>query len=376
MPDYVRPGVYVEEVSSGARPIAAVGTSVAAFLGHVPDVGGFAAEPIGVNSYAAFEMSFATDPVQSTHLQYAVRGFFENGGGYAYVVPLDSADIYITAAHLGRLEPRDDVSLLAAPGFSDIASQTALITHCEARRDRLAVLHGPETVADHVRYLRPAEDGGLRPTRVDAGCAAFYAPWLKVNDAMNGAAATCPPSGHVCGIFARSDSNRGVWKAPANYGLRGVTGLSHTFDRADQGQLNRGGINLIRALPQGIRVWGARTLADRTSEYRYVSVRRLASMIETSLDRGLRWVVFEPNAEPLWRSVRRDVGTFLKTLWRQGALAGATPSQAYFVKCGQDTMSQADLDNGRLIVQIGIAPLKPAEFIILRTGQNTLKAGA
>lgn len=183
------------------------------------------------------------------------------------------------------------------------------------------------------------------------------------------------PSGHIAGVWARTDAERGVHVAPANKNLRGVLGLTYTVTHAEQGNLNANGVNCIRSFdPDGILIWGARTIAPPGNEWRYINVRRLVCEIENSVERSTRWVVFEPNAEPLWQQIRRDVRAFLMLLWRAGALAGATPEEAFFVQCDRETNPPEVVDAGMLIIRIGVAPVKPAEFVIFRIGQSA--AGA
>jgi phage tail sheath protein FI len=180
---------------------------------------------------------------------------------------------------------------------------------------------------------------------------------------------TTPLSGHIAGVYARVDGQRGVHKAPANETILGVTGLAYHVTRAEQGELNQAGVNCVRFFErEGCRIWGARTLADAASEWRYVPVRRLFCMIEESIQRGTRWVVFEPNDEPLWTRLRASVEMFLIDLFRQGAFQGAKPEEGFFVKCDRSTMTQADIDAGRVNLLVGFAPLKPAEFVVLRFG--------
>jgi uncharacterized protein len=217
--------------------------------------------------------------------------------------------------------------------------------------------------------------GGARPRTSDGGYGAFYFPWLLVRDPLpppdnRSAYAYVPPSGHLAGIYARTDSARGVYKAPANEVVVGALDLAYQVTRDEQGELNQNGVNCIRMFQRDIRVWGARTLADAASEWRYVNVRRLFCMIEESIAQSTRWVVFEPNDVPLWKAIRRDVGAFLRLLWRDGALMGRTPDEAFFVKCDEETNPPESIDAGRVVVMIGIAPVKPAEFIIFRIGQH------
>ena len=183
---------------------------------------------------------------------------------------------------------------------------------------------------------------------------------------------TVPPSGHVAGMFALSDMRRGVFKAPANMVVRGALGLSQRLTDAEQGVLNPAGVNAFRMFTgRGIVLWGARTLAPAASEWRYVPVRRLFIMVEESIRRGTQWVVFEPNDERLWKSIRRDVGAFLMLLWRDGALQGATPEQAFFVKCDAETNTPDEIAAGRVVIEVGLAPVRPAEFVIFRIGQTS-----
>lgn len=210
---------------------------------------------------------------------------------------------------------------------------------------------------------------------VDSTYAAMYHPWLTVFDPMDKRNINLPPSGSVVGIYARSDNSRGVHKAPANEVVRGCVGLSVPFNKGEQDILNPKGVNLIRSFPgQGIRVWGARTTSSDPS-WKYVNVRRLFIYLEESIKANTNWVVFEPNDERLWARVKRTIDGFLKTMWRSGALAGSTEAEAFFCNIDHSTMTQDDIDNGRLICVIGVAPVKPAEFVIFRITQKTGEAG-
>jgi hypothetical protein len=199
--------------------------------------------------------------------------------------------------------------------------------------------------------------------------AAFYYPWIKVYDSITKLYKPIPPGGHVAGIYARSDIERGVHKAPANEKVRGVKELEFQITKGEQDILNPRGVNCIRFFPgRGIRVWGARTLSSNTL-WKYINVRRLFIFIEESIEEGTQWVVFEPNDQKLWARVKQTITQFLTRVWRDGALMGSTPEEAFFVKCDRTTMTQDDIDNGRLICIIGIAPVKPAEFVIFRIAQ-------
>jgi Bacteriophage tail sheath protein len=388
MASYLTPGVYVEEVSAGTRPIAAVGTSTAAFLGVAPAAGAHLNEARACNTWSEFLREFARDAQRSTDLARAVFGFFMNGGGRCYVVNVGDGNAIAGDARkrtgLCSLEPIDEVAIVAAPGYEGAVSYDALLTHCERMGDRVAILDAPSDVKDidtlkevgTAAATEPPGGGGpasagVRPRSSDGGYGAFYFPWITLRDPLDsGKIAAAPPSGHLAGIYARTDATRGVHKAPANEVVRGALGLTYRVTREEQGELNRAGVNCIRFFPDsGIRVWGARTLADEASEWRYINVRRLFNMIEESIGEGTRWTVFEPNDVTLWQSVTRDVTAFLTLLWRDGALVGASPAQAFFVKCDAETNPPEVIDAGRLVVEIGIAPVKPAEFIIFRIGQ-------
>jgi hypothetical protein len=203
----------------------------------------------------------------------------------------------------------------------------------------------------------------------DSKFGALYYPWISVPDPINGGLMLAPPSGHLAGIFARTDSQRGVHKAPANEVVMGAIGLEMNVTKAEQDGLNPIGVNCIRAFPgRGIRVWGARTLSSDPS-WRYVNVRRLFNYVEASIEAGTQWVVFEPNDQDLWARVRRDVSAFLRMVWRSGALFGSTPEEAFYVKCDEELNPPEVRDLGQLIIEVGMAPVKPAEFVIFRISQ-------
>lgn len=269
---------------------------------------------------------------------------------------------------LFALKNIDEISIVAIPGRTTQRVQEALINHCELLHYRFAVLDSQ--VSDDLAGVQ--EQRGLYDTKY----AALYYPWLRIDDPFPDnpritTQVSIPPSGHVLGIYARSDIERGVHKAPANEVIRGISDLEVKFTKEEQDILNPRNINVLRNFREnnrGLRVWGARVLTS-DPDWKYVNVRRLFIFIEKSIDRGTQWVVFEPNDEPLWQRVKRVITSFLTNVWRDGALMGRTPEEAFFVKCDRTTMTQNDIDNGRLIVQIGIAPVKPAEFVIFRIGQ-------
>jgi phage tail sheath protein FI len=508
---YLSPGVYMEEVSSGSRPIEAVGTAVAAFVGFAER--GPLHEPVLVTNWTQFKQAFG-DFVEDYYLAHAVYGYFQNGGGVAYVVrvggapangsgnghagaplalphaelpsaagegrpaltiaaraadageitvevtpaseegedtfklivkqngqPVETFDNVTTRrgpnnvatvvrqqskliiveetkgktltvpkageialstpapapervdsnAYVGNsadrtgfggLEAIDEVTMLCVPDLmsayqkgalseEDVkAVQLAMIAHCELMADRVAILDTPAGLkAEDVKKWR------MDVTGYDSKYATMYWPWIKVADPVAGKQIFVPPSGHMAGIWARNDTSRGVHKAPANEVVRGAVTLELNITKGEHDVLNPIAVNCIRSFRgQGIRVWGARTLSS-DPEWRYLNVRRLFNYVEKSILQGTNWVVFEPNDPKLWDSVRRTVTMFLRRVWRDGALFGQTPAQAFFVKCDEENNPAENRDVGILTVEIGIAPVKPAEFVVFRISQFAEGAG-
>ncbi len=273
---------------------------------------------------------------------------------------------------LMSFEDLEDISIVAAPGatagYNDNttdanATVNALISHASRMRYRIAVLDAGENLSiAEVRNQR---------AKIDSSYAALYYPWVRILDPVTNSEINVPPSGHIAGIYARNDVNRAVYKAPANEVVNLAIGFEKLINRAQQEVLNPEGVNCFRFFEgRGFRVWGART-ASSDPEWKYVNIRRYFAYLERSIDKGTQWAVFEPNGEMLWGNVRRTIEDFLLNEWQNGALLGEKPEKAYFVKCDRSTMSQNDLDNGRLVCLIGVAPLKPAEFVIFRIGQWT-----
>jgi phage tail sheath protein FI len=349
MVEYRYPGVYVEEVSSGSHPIEGVSTSTAGFVGVTgrgPLLG-------PLTSFMEFEQAGTSNA--GVNLTLALRGFFDNGGRRCFVSQIAPGDPLESG--LGAFDGHD-VSVVCCPEDVSIATATVMARHCEARKDRVCVLQAAQAVMPVATHRPP----------VQSSYAAYYHPWLEVPSLDGVSKVMVPPCGHIAGVYAKIDIERGVWKAPANEVLVGVTGLSQEFNEADSETMNATGVNVIRKFAgQGIRVWGARTTSP-DSEWKYVNVRRLFIYVEQSLYQGLQWVVFEPNDAASWMLVRISIENFLRGLWRAGGLQGTKPEEAFFVKCDRDTMTQNDIDNGRLICVIGIAPVKPAEFVIIRIG--------
>lgn len=286
------------------------------------------------------------------------------------------ADTYRDA--LLQLEALGDVSIVAAPGHTELAAadaiRTQLITHVEGRGlYRVAVLDS--ALEDAVSDIRATRGG------IDSDRAALYYPWVRIanpeaspGNASEPAELLAPPSGFVAGIYARNDVERGVWKAPANEVVRGALRFERDITFGENEVLNPLGINCLRFFPgRGYRVWGART-ASSDPEWKYLNVRRYFNYLEASIERGTQWAVFEPNGPALWANVRETISSFLYNEWSSGALLGDTPKEAYFVRCDRTTMTQNDLDNGRMICLIGVAALTPAEFVIFRIGQKTATA--
>lgn len=390
MPFYSSPGIYVEEVPSGARPIGAVGTSTAGFVGAAPDPLARRHEAVAINSWSEFLRVYcagnSTTPPRSTVLASAVFGFFDNGGGRCYVVntadnePLSGGGLQRMGVDV--LESIDEIAIVAAPGRSDPVSYEVLLSHCERLGDRVAILDPPATVTDVAQLTTVATAGptgsdqtgdgtpvGLRPRESSYG--SFYFPWIVARDPFTGEVVETPPSGHIAGVWARTDTLRGVHKAPANEPVRGVVDLTYRVTRTEQDILNPKGVNCIRYFAtEGVRVWGARTLAAEASEWRYLNVRRLFNMLKESIAEGTRWIVFEPNDGLLWRSIRRDISAFLTRVWRDGALFGRTPQEAFFVKCDEETNPPEVRDAGQVVALIGVAPVKPAEFVVFKLSQS------
>lgn len=387
MPTYQTPGVYIEEVELGAKPIAGVGTSVAGFVG-VTDKGAiYQDKPTLVTSWGDFTSKFGYHTDDAPHMAPAIFSFFLNGGTTAFIVKsADDTDGAIVGTDAGAgartglvaLTDVDEVTIVMAPGISSATVLSALIAHCELMTDRIAIIDTPEAI------LTTTDVAAYKETAISAdGYATLYAPWYKSaveyidtadNNKLKSKKMFIPPSGAMAGIYSRSDGQRGVHKAPANEQVRGALELKVNYNKAEQALLNPKGINCIRSfMGRGILVWGARTTASNAL-WKYINVRRLFMFLEESIDEGTQWVVFEPNDAKLWDRVKQTITNFLTTQWREGALMGASPEEAFFVKCDRETMTQDDIDNGRLICEIGVCPVKPAEFVIFRIAQQCTSA--
>lgn len=389
MKKILTPGVYVRETSVAPQPIEGVSTDIAGFVGFTQR-GPY--RPKLVTSVAEFERIFGApvSPVSPARgfLPYAVRGFFENGGRKAYIARVGRGSKATVAASefIGNLKAKPSqrrglagladiakVSMLALPdamhprvrAISRRSIIAAAVAQCETRRDRVVLIDGPAGARD-----LGASDPII--SNIKSSYAVVYGPWLEVPTGKRAPAAALPPSGHVAGIYARNDNKRGVWKAPAGMEaeVRGIGGLSLSLTEKELESFADARINAIadfRNAGRGIILWGARSRSV-DADWKYVNVRRLVIFIEASIDRSLQWVVFEPNGEALWAKVRTTIENFLLDAWRSGALQGVKPEQAFFIRCDRSTMTQDDINNGRLFCQIGVAPIKPAEFVVIRIG--------
>jgi phage tail sheath protein FI len=310
-------------------------------------------------TFADFTKSFgdfSRDGGQQS-LAHAVFGFFNNGGTRCYVVRTPKADGI--AAALQRFETIDEIAIVAAPGVATV--RDALADHCKKMGDRFAILESKKE--DKLETLAAPRNNPY---------AAFYFPWIWVYDPLTDGKILVPPSGHLAGIYARVDAQRGVHKAPANEAVAGALELQYRVSKAQQDGLNPGGINCIRELNGNIYVWGARTLGgDANGTDKYVSTRRLLNFLRESIEDGTQFVVFEPNNPALWQRIKRSVGDFLLNQWRDGALFGETPDKAFFVKCDAETNPPDARERGEVITMVGVAIVKPAEFVVFKIQQQT-----
>ena len=406
MAQYLTPGVYVEEVSSGSKPLEAGATNVVGFLGVAEK--GPVNEATLVTNWTQYTKLFG-GMHQGGWMGHSVYQFFQNGGTKCYINNLAEA-AKAPAPKEGAKEGKDgkakadagageadnfavknpdnltkliigkdegpgkrtglcafdeigDISIVCAPGVTEPAAQDALLSHCEKNRFRVAVLDAPETLDKGIDTM---------PMPRDSTMGAYYFPWVKMYDADNDADVYAPPCGGVAGVYGRVDSTRGVYKAPANEIFRGATGLKYNLTDAEQELLNPKGINCIREFEgRGIRVWGARTFSS-DPEWKYINVRRLFCMVEKTIQDGTNWVVFEPNTRSLWKQIVRNLTAFCLRLWKEGALFGDTPEEAFYVRCDDELNPPESIDAGYVVCEIGIAPAKPAEFVVFKVSQKTL----
>jgi phage tail sheath protein FI len=394
MPQYLAPGVYVEEIPPASAPIAGVGTSTAAFIGVVANNVEMPLEPgsqtnrlplapVGepqlITNWEEFKNKFGND-IQTGNktLALAVYGFLNNGGTRCWVIRVATAtDLTNLAGHLEKLETIDEIAIVAVPGVTTKAQHEAIIDHCEKMEDRVAILDGVQNPSaltpEAIRGATAGETPG-QPTK-NSKYAALYFPWIKVPDPTSdepNAVVSQPPSGHIAGVYARVDGERGVFKAPANEVIRGAVDLDRRLTSAHQEGLNPKGVNVMRIFNGTIKVWGARTLGgEDNKEFTYISTRRYFNFLRESIDEGTQFAVFEPNTPVLWQRITRDVSDFLLGQWRDGGLFGTTPQEAFFVKCDAETNPPDVRERGQVVTLIGVAIVKPAEFVIFRIQQMT-----
>ncbi|MFD7904203.1 phage tail sheath family protein [Kitasatospora sp. NPDC059747] len=419
MPSQNPPGVFVTELPSGVRTITGASTSVPAFLGYTKasanDDPSAAPEPFTdaervvpqkIRSWQEFaarysvqgiakELADATEPAAIHTLQRclplaeAVYGFFANGGSTCYVVGFTRPQSAVSPEELkgntdartglAALETVPEVTMVAVPSLWDMTADASaekeapapdhaagvgrmaqVVKHCTEQRNRLAILDPPPG-------LTPAEAAAFADTlgsrdSDDAAFTALYYPWITV-PGVDAVERTVPPCGHVAGVWARTDAERGVFKAPANQNLRGALKLQTVLTDDQHGELNAKGVNCLRLFPdRGLLVWGARTRST-TRDWRYLNVRRLVSYLADSVHQSSTWAVFEPNDERLWATLRHSVSSFLTDQWRQGALVGRTPDEAFYVICDDTNNTPKTIDDGKVICDIGVAPVRPAEFV-------------
>jgi uncharacterized protein len=360
---------------------------VRAFKARYPDMAD-AGDPVLCTTFSDFQRSFgdfSTDgihvepggdlPIDGTGMQnqlaHAVFGFFNNGGTRCYVMRVKDVEGLRNPLGLTPLEAIDEISLVAAPGIVDQIVQDNIVTHCENMSDRFAILDSP-VLDDGSDFTR---ENIQNVGNTDYG--ALYFPWIWVFDPVSqmmhpdgdGEILTAP-SGHIAGIYSRTDHERGVFKAPANEVVRGAIDLDHQVSRNLQDGLNPYGINCIRNINDNITVWGARTIGgDANADLKYINVRRTLLFLRKSIDHGTQWVVFEPNDRTLWAKITRNITAFLTGVWRDGALFGSTPEEAFYVTCNDETNPPENRDLGKVTTEIGVSIVRPAEFVIFRIQQ-------
>jgi len=353
------PGVYLHAEFGLPRRTMFM-TGVPAFLGLAP-LHGRTSGPVMLTLWAHFRR-YVGEPTQDNHLSYAVRGFFENGGQRCYVVSLLSGTARSLQAGLDSVADLNTVDLVCAPdvvGNHDLTLnlQQLVVDHCQTAGDRFAILD--------TRRGDDSDNVVRQWSEIDGYNGAIYHPWIKVRG-FHGGIVTVPPCGHIAGVYARTDYNRGVHKAPANEVLEGVLDLDVHLNGTSQVSLNKNRVNCLRSFPRrGIRVWGARTLSGQDA-WTYVNVRRLFLTAVRWIDWHMQDVVFEPNDRALWKRIERELNTYFYDLYRSGALKGDTPQEAFYVKCNEETNTPEMRDLGEVVAEIGLAPANPYEFVIVR----------
>jgi hypothetical protein len=371
---YSRPGVYPQEVF--LKPPAILQTGVPAFVGFADPLGDVQInQPVSLSRKEEFGALFSSG--DRGFLADAVSGFFDNGGARCYVVPADSGADLVQGlvSAIAALAPLEDLDVVAVPDAATLSTyqatpdkpsiirvQSALLTHCAQQGNRFAILDSlpGATVDDVMDQCKQLVLGQQEPLN-----GALYYPWLVTSSGST----PVPSCGHVAGIYSRSDAKTGVFKAPANEEIFGVLDLEIQIDNAIQDKLNPARVNCLRAFPgRGIRVWGARTVGSVPPDlnWLYVNVRRLFLTVRRWIDLNMEWITFEPNNFRLWVRILRELTAYLTRLHRDGALRGSTPTQAFYVKCDAENNPPEVRDLGQVVVEIGLAPLAPAEFIVVR----------
>jgi uncharacterized protein len=369
------PGVYVKELDKPG-PIAGVSTSVVAIVG--PALSGEVNTPTLITNWTQFVQKFGDEtnnvysPSPTIYAPFAVRGFFDNGGAMCYFTRVETGppnnNQNNTKAYkdaIDALKRVQEVNILCVPDETGMEVQKHLIEHCETMQNRFAILDP----------LRETENEKINSQRdgigSNSGYAALYYPRIYVAN-PSGGRILIPPSGHIAGLYARTDTARGVHKAPANETLRGALGLEKVLTDDEQGPFNEAGINALRFFPgRGVVVWGARTVVPKErTQWRYVNVRRLLLYIEESIREGTRFAVFEPNNQALWQTVQRRVADFLTRVWRAGALFGSTPEEAFRVRVDEELNPADQRALGQLVIEVIVYPVTPAEFVEFRVIQQ------
>ena len=373
---YFRPRVYIEKVSTQPPAIIGVATNIAGFVGKTEHIKNDSFDnhsllhiPTRITSWTEYQEKYGDyDEQRSPYLALSVKGFFDNGGTVCYIVSVpDQAttadfigDSGNTKKGLSALESVD-INIICVPGMSDLLIQQAIIQHCEKFKNRFCILDSAKladiySLKNHRNHLNSSH-------------AALYYPWLKLT-LDSGEALTMPPCGFIAGVFARTDAARGVQKPPANASINGQVDVLVNIDNAQQNTLNPLNINCLRSFQnKGVVIWGARTLSS-DPEWKYIHARRLINFIEASIYEGTHWAAFEPNNEILWTAIKSAIESFLIQQWRKGMLQGSKTSEAFFVQCDRSTQTQNDIINGKFHINIGLAPLKPAEFVVIKMTQS------
>ncbi|MFF3860030.1 phage tail sheath family protein [Streptomyces sp. NPDC002209] len=361
-------GVYVKDLPSGVRMIVGAGTSTAAFIAPVTEGSG---KPVPFHGWSEFTEAYGVGSgreLAGANLVEAVYGFFANGGTKCYVVGMSGEEPAAYTAALAVLEQVADVHSVVVPDlWSSEADAPAIAKavagHCAGAGNRVAILHTRQEASVEDALKTP---GLFGLDETEETFTTVYYPWLKV-PGTGGTARVVPPSGHVAGIWARTDIERGVFKAPANQSIRGADGLRTLVNDAEHGKANEAGVNCLRLFPgRGLLVWGARTLST-SRDWKYLNVRRLVSFLSDSIQASSSWSAFEPSDERLWAALRLSVASFLTDQWRQGALLGGKEDEAFSVICDGTNNTPDMIKEGQVVIDIGIAPIRPAEFIHFRT---------